>query len=294
MKRMLPMRIMPSMTVMSTEQLGALFLVVGVIAGVVGSFYSQNTFPQMIDAFYANLGTEFVSIGLTVLVIDRVVRQREELQRKEQLIRQMRNKDNGLALAAVEDLIGNGWLYDGTLDGANLHRANLEKVGMPDAVLTRTNLRGAVLHKANMSRADLSEARLRHAYMHKALLTKADLTHTDLRGTTLTNAELRGADLRGANIEEADLEGALLQRANLKGVKNLSLEQIFSLSRLWQATMPDGSMYDGRYRLAGDIEVAVSTRRVLDDPNSMAAYYGVSVEAYMAGQRWAEGQQILP
>lgn len=52
--------------------------------------------------------------------------------------------------------------------------------------------------------------------------------------------------------------------------------------------MPDGTRYDGRYRLAGDLEVAKVDKHDIDDPAAMAQFYKVSLEDYLQGQKWAE------
>jgi hypothetical protein len=48
--------------------------------------------------------------------------------------------------------------------------------------------------------------------------------------------------------------------------------------------MPDGTVYDGRFNLNGDLARARWATVDVDDPKSMAEFYGVTVDMYMQGQ----------
>ena len=45
--------------------------------------------------------------------------------------------------------------------------------------------------------------------------------------------------------------------------------------------MPDGKTYDGRFNLPGDLARARWAKVNMDDPESMAEFYGVTLEAYL-------------
>ncbi|HEC22744.1 MAG TPA: pentapeptide repeat-containing protein [Chloroflexi bacterium] len=185
-----------------------------------------------------------------------VVTRRQTRRRKKDLIRRLRSRDNGEALRAAEMLRAYGWLYDGTLRGANLARASL-------------------------AGADLSGANLQKAHLPGADLRGADLYQADLE-----DADLFGADLEGATLEEADIRGLYLAAANLRGT-GLTEAELARLSGLVGATMPDGSLYDGRFNLPGDLDPARLEVNDVDNPAAMAEWYGVSLEIYLAGQAWA-------
>ena len=51
----------------------------------------------------------------------------------------------------------------------------------------------------------------------------------------------------------ANLSGADLSMANLNGALNLTEEQLTQVYRLCGAILPDGSHYEGRLNLAGDM-----------------------------------------
>jgi hypothetical protein len=54
------------------------------------------------------------------------------------------------------------------------------------------------------------------------------------------------------------------------------------------AIIPDGSSYDGRLNLRGDLSSAARNEFNLQDAQSMAEFYGVNLETYQAGQAWAQ------
>ena len=175
-----------------------------------------------------------------------------------QLIRKLRSPDNESVLHAVEELRTRGKLTNGALVYASLWHVHLQ---------------GANLHEANLRKASLCRANLQDA----------DLTQANLEGAKLRGTNLYGADLDGANLEDADLT-----QANLTRSRNLVDSQLTQVRRLHGATMPDGSRYDGRFNLPGDIIFARMGGRNTGDAFSMAEFYGVSVDEYRSGQRWMQ------
>ncbi len=170
------------------------------------------------------------------------------------LIRKLRSPDNKCVLQAIEELRARGWLEDGSLQGLPFCHAHMQ---------------GADLFKADLSGVDL----------HQAHLESADLSMTNLTGTRLTRTDLRSADLN-----KADLEGVDLFKANLHEVRNLTPKQLARAKRLWGAIMPDGSSYDGRYNLPGDLEFAKWGGVDPDNSVAMAEFFGVELSIYIKGQ----------
>lgn len=163
--------------------------------------------------------------------------------------------DNKIVLEAVEELRVHGWLSDGSLHGIPLCDCRLE---------------GADLFKASLRKVDF----------HRANLQMADLSMADLTGAKLSRTKLQGADFSQAILKDADL-----YKANLGGARNLTTAQLSQASRLYGAVMPDGSLYDGRFNLPGDLEFARWGRVNVNDPEAMARFLGVPVELYLMGQR---------
>jgi len=170
-----------------------------------------------------------------------------------QLIRKLRSPDNKLVLQAIEELRARGWLSDGSLEGVSLRYVHLQ---------------GADLHMAH----------LRGVNLHMAHLQGVDLSMANLQGARLTKANLHRADLSMTN-----LQGANMSIVNLQGAYNLSNEQLAQAGRLRGATMPDGSPYDGRFNLAGDLETMRFLRVDTNDPVAMADFYGVFFADYQRG-----------
>lgn len=228
-------------------------LVLGFIVIVVG-YINQHpegfNLDTAITDFYANLGTELLSIAVTVLVIDALGAQREANLEKRRLIREMGSTDNGIALRAVREIRAHGYLVDGSLRHADLMRANLQ-----GAKLYSADLRGAALHNANLTRADLLGADLRRAI---------------LWGANLRDTRLDLADLGGANMIWSNLEGAAVTRDQLKMASNLR-----------GAILPDGSRYDGGFQLEGDISQARTDGIDIDDPEALARWYAMPCDEFV-------------
>jgi uncharacterized protein YjbI with pentapeptide repeats len=174
-----------------------------------------------------------------------------------ELKKKLWNWDNKIVLEALAELRVRGWLTDGTLHGIPLCDCHLE---------------GADLLKASLCKVDF----------HRAHMQQVDLSLADLTG-----AKMSRANLQGANFSEAILTDVDLYKAKLGGARNLTDAQLASTRRLYGAIMPDGSLYDGRYNLHGDLEFAHWGRVDVNDPEAMAGFLGVSVEAYLRSQRAA-------
>jgi uncharacterized protein YjbI with pentapeptide repeats len=173
-----------------------------------------------------------------------------------QLIRKLGSFDNEEAACAVLELRRRGRLSDGSLRGLDLRFVHMQGVDLSTADLAKTKL-----SFADMRGVNLAYAHLELAHLHKV-------------------------NLRGANFEKADLQDGILTDAILKGAQNLCEEQLAQTRELRGAMMPDGSRYDGRFNLIGDISNAYSSGIDIEDPESLAAYFGVSLEEYLVGQTW--------
>jgi uncharacterized protein YjbI with pentapeptide repeats len=177
----------------------------------------------------------------------------EQMLTKLELINKIMKLENKSTLQAVEELRVRGWLTDGAL-------------------------RGVALCQAQMQNADLMGADLRNVDFHQATLDFADLCKARLNGVKLNRASLQRV-----NFDHADLTYADLYKANLRGARNLTAQQLSSVRQLLGVIMPDGTVYDGRFNLPGDLARASWAKVNLDDKESMAEFYGVSLEAYLRG-----------
>ena len=165
------------------------------------------------QAMWTNLAAEAAGLAFTVLVVDVIRAKQNEEREKRDLILQMGSPDNAFAREAVRRLRMRGWLYDGSVRGANLF--------------------GADLHRADLVGADLRGARLCGADLRRADLRLADLQMAALMSTKLQKACLIGAKLSGAGLSEADLSGA-----------RVTDEQLAQAASLKSAALPDGTVHE--------------------------------------------------
>lgn len=170
------------------------------------------------------------------------------------ILRRLRSIDNKRVLLAIEDLRVRGWLFDGSLGDKELCHARMQN-------------------------ADLMGANLTNVDLHQAELENADLSQANLTGARMARANLRGVDFSQAIIANADFF-----KADLQNARNLTDRQLAQAKRLWGAIMPDGTTYDGRYNLKGDIEFARWGRIEVENPEAMAAFLQIPLETYLRGQ----------
>ena len=276
-----------------------LLLVVGITVSFSGHLQSHGTINinELVDSFYANIGTELISIAITVLVIDKLAIQRQENQNelhlKAGLIARAGSRIRETSVAAIDELARHGWLYDGTLAEANLQGANLKGTVLHATYQGGANFKDAHLQKADLSDMRLYEVNLEQADLQRTKLSRAQLVNANLKGANLDYANLEGAylfltDLEGAHLYHTNLKDAKLWNANLLGAKNLTDLQLASASRLRDATMQNGRRYDGRFNLAGDIQDAEDDGIDVNEEKSMAAWYGIALADYFQGQEWAK------
>lgn len=197
-------------------------------AAVLSSLAGLRDPEQRMPTLWLNLGTELAGAVVTYVLIDLVLGTR---QRRQALIEQMGSAVQDVALAAAEELRRQGWLTDGSLQGAllssarlegaylgraNLRHARLESAHLEGARLERANLKDAILEGAHLRGARLERGHLAGATLRRADLEGASLAYADLAGANLEEARLAEADMRSANLEDASLWSANLARTDLR------------------------------------------------------------------------------
>lgn len=172
-----------------------------------------------------NLYTEFISISITVFILDSLARQREERNEIQRLVRAAAGRSNEIAKDAIAELRHKGLVQEGKsvlvgvdAQGAELIASYLGYVNMSRANLYKANLNNVDLYYSNLSRTNLRQANLSgaksywtnfsHACLHRSKLCNAVLDSADFFCADLREAQLEGADLR-----DADLTNALLTDA---------------------------------------------------------------------------------
>lgn len=188
----------------SANSVGIFCAAVGLIILIGGYNYPDNWWlKEFVFNVYPNSGADMLGAALVILLIDRLARQRDDQERRTQLVRELGSVDHAVANRALLELQARGWLMDGTLADAPLAGANLGTATLEGANLTGANLVGAQLSRANLSRSVLVDALLGGADLSDAVLEWAVLT-----GATLNSANLRRADAAGVQLQrESRLRG---------------------------------------------------------------------------------------
>lgn len=254
---------------------------IGIIALLLALLFAKTGFDSFQD-FLSNMSVELVSIALTILVIDYLNEVRDAKNLKAQLIREMGSSDNGIVERAYRELRARRWTRD--LKNANLQGANFKGLDIWNA-----ELEGANLSEANFEGANLVNINLEKAYLYRANLAGVSIMGW-MKGANLNGANLEGAKLGLTDLQDVSMEGVNLKKAYIdeKALANLDM--------LAWSTMPNGERYDGRYNLAGDIDLAKFNMEIAgynedDIPSNakaMANFYHVSLIKYKKGQEWAK------
>jgi len=164
--------------------------------------------------YVTNLYTELLSIGITIVVLDRINQWRDERNLKKRLRWDIRSKSNDITTRAIETI-----RYEDWLSGRN-------------GILRNADLYGTKLESADLWSANLMEAKL----------IGANLVGANLYDTKLELASLERANLQGANLEQANLEGTILSLANLDSTNLIGVN--LEMANLMGATLPDGTIWN--------------------------------------------------
>ena len=128
---------------------------------------------------------------------------------------------------------------------AGIHYSLIAKVGE----MKNVNLSGQILNdKIGVSQGYFNNIDLRGAKLDAANLIGATLKNAILKGADLQKTALSYANLDGSDFENVKLHDAILRGTSLLDVKNLTYEQLKSVSTLWKAKF-DSSMESTIIRL---------------------------------------------
>ena len=159
------------------------------------------TFSELIETHFGDWTPGFVTDGVLLLVINRVIHMHE----RRRVIGQAGSLSNEFALDAVRRCREEGWLLSGDMRNKRFENARLATADFSDATLS-----GASFRYSDMSDTDLTHANLRNAD-----LTGVNLQDADLRWADLTDARMDWADLRGANLDGAIIENTRFDYASV-------------------------------------------------------------------------------
>ncbi|RJP52207.1 MAG: pentapeptide repeat-containing protein [Anaerolineaceae bacterium] len=237
---------------LTTFNAAILILFIGIIViakGFAIQYPDGFNLKQFINDFYANAGTELISIAITVLIIDTLNRRQADKFEKRRLLRELSSSHNEIALRALKEIMANGYHVDGSLVSADLFGSDLR-----GAEFFGGDLREAGLHFANLEGADLSGVNCTRIVFWK---------------TNLKNARLDQATLKDATMIYCDLRGARVTRT-----------QLFTVRSLRGTTLPNGRLYEGEFGLEGDTKQARADGVNINDANALTQWYKISYEDF--------------
>jgi uncharacterized protein YjbI with pentapeptide repeats len=139
---------------------------------------------------------------------------------------------------------------------------------------------GANFQRANLKKSDFSECFLEEVNFNSATIWNANFTSANIRNGKFENASLWQSNLENSYLQNCSFRNADLKSVNFNKVNKLTVEQFIDMNELRGAIMPDGSLYDGRYELKGDLIKAQERNIDIRDDARMAEFYGVSLETY--------------
>lgn len=242
-------------------------------------WFSLNTFdPRFLSE---NGFIEFIGILFTVVIVDQLNRVRHEREGVANLISQLQSPFPGFALEALRLLAEGGLLRKGVLKESQIYRSQL-----PGGEFFHAEITGAHLNMSNFSGAKFNGAKLDDARIDESIFVNAMFHRASLRNVRIFASLENNFLLRGCDFIEADLTG-LAALCNVEGqIREAPEFQLVACNALWGSIMPDGSKYDGRYNLEGDINSALAKKVNIQQAQEMAAFYEVSVDKFLAGQSW--------
>lgn len=157
--------------------------------------------------FWQGISTEMVGAIMTTIIfgIALVFFQESQAEQRlqEDLIFEMSSPTNSFAIQAVRRLAREGWLTDGTLNGADIADGNLQDARLNGAQMIGANLSDTDLTGAFLTNAILVDGLLDDTILFDALLLRVDLENADLSGADLREAYLLAANLKDANLNTA-------------------------------------------------------------------------------------------
>ena len=140
---------------------GILFLIIGFLLSGFYFYPPELKFYNFISQFYANFSAEFISIAITILLINYLYEIKEKQNLKRRLIRELGSEERAISSNALVEIREKGWLTDGSLKNANLLNCNL----------SNQDLTGADLENAKLNNAELSNTTLKNVNFSKANLS---------------------------------------------------------------------------------------------------------------------------
>lgn len=163
-------------------------------------------------------------------------------------------------------------ISDVVFDGCVFICASLNDVSF--GLMANCNLSSAQMNRStfsNMANCNLSSAMLYMAQF-PGMYTNVSFQNADLEGAILGGVFSR-VNFSYAIFDGADLGGATLGHCSFHGAHGLTEEMLRQAAALRGSILPDGTLYDGRWELPGDLQNALQAGYDLDDPEQRGVFY---------------------
>jgi len=213
---------------------GVLFLLIGIGLAFLYIYPADWFFTKFIHETYANFSAEFISIAITILLINYLYDLKENLNVKRRLIRELASEEKGISSNALLELKEKGWLQDGSLKnikltntnlsnqdltGADLEGVFLDNADLTNAILKNVNLNNASLCKTILSNANLECASLNNSIIHSAQFYEAKLNKIEAINVDFMNSNMRLAQLSDCKFDDCKFEDVDFELSNLTDSK---------------------------------------------------------------------------
>lgn len=219
---------------------GGLVLVgIGVLLGA--HFFARDS------GYGTNLYTEFISIAVTVFIIDIMNSRRDERRREheltDRLLREARSPEEEVARHAYHELRERGLTFGdkSILQGVNLRGTTPGRVNLGESNLVLADFYGSHLSESWFHQANLESANLAESNLDKTWFFDARLVNANLQGAFAENAYLIRANLTGANLKYANLDNVVFE-AEPAGLED-DLEQAERERNFMRAILPNGEYW---------------------------------------------------
>lgn len=238
--------------------------------------YNLPDFWQNVIVESHGMLLDILVIGILLLWLDNISKQRQEIKRYQETIEDNRYWESEQAAFLIRANIKR--LNALGIKKLNLHNCYLKGIKLKQIDLTESIMTGIDLGKADLKLAILRKVKLDGSYLSDAKFDSADFSggtdmigcrcsrtsfkavnfdgidlsktvfdvanldsskmrNSNLNDVVFYKSNLRCADLRGSDLANVDFEGSILQSADLRGTKNLDITKLLESATLWKAKL---------------------------------------------------------
>lgn len=196
--------------------IGLVFLLLGFLMPLF-KYYKDNWFAsKLVHELYSNFCAEFISLAITILIIDYLYDKKEKENNKKRLIRELGCEDIGLTSRALKEIKELGYINDGSLNNADFSKATLNGLDFSNCKLNNLNFSNALLISSDFSNSELRNCDFSHCNLNGINFNRAKLVNVkfhkaELYGATFHNSKMQNSDLLRANLDNCEFIDAEIE-----------------------------------------------------------------------------------